>query len=64
MRYDAQAAPKAIGKLFEVEMKMISNSDQESWDPKGLEEKFEAVAEASIQKPEAQARPAEPSNPH
>jgi GWxTD domain-containing protein len=46
--YDAQTAPKAIGKPFDVELKMISNSDQETWDPKGLDAKFEAVAEASI----------------
>jgi GWxTD domain-containing protein len=62
--YDEQAAPRAIGKPFDVELKMISNSDQESWDPKGLDEKFEAVAQASIQKPETQAPPAEPSTPH
>jgi len=64
LSHDAQAAPRAIGKPFNVELKMISNSDQESWDPKGLDEKFEAVAQASIQKPEAEAKPAEPSTPH
>ena len=46
--YDAQAAPKAIGKPFKVEVKMISGSHQETWDPKGLDEEFEAVARASI----------------
>jgi GWxTD domain-containing protein len=46
--YDAQAAPKAIGKPFDVELQMLSNADQESWDPKGLDAKFEAVAQASI----------------
>lgn len=60
--YDAQAAPKAIGKPFDVELKMISNSDQETWDPKGLEAKFEAVAEASIVQPGSEAKPAAPSN--
>lgn len=64
LSYDAQAAPKAIGKPFNVELKMISNSDQESWDPKGLDDKFEAVAEASIQAPGAETKPAEPSHPH
>ena len=58
LSYDEQAAPRAIGKPFNVELKMISNSEQESWDPKGLDEKFEAVAQASIQKP------AEPTTPH
>ena len=62
--YDEQAAPPAIGKPFNVELKMISNSEQESWDPKGLDEKFEAVARASIQKPETETKPAEPSTPH
>lgn len=47
--YDAPALPKAIAKPFKVEVKMISSSYQETWDPKGLDEKFEAVAEASIQ---------------
>jgi GWxTD domain-containing protein len=48
LRYDATAAPKAIGKAFQVEVKMISRSHQETWDPKGLDEKFERVAQASI----------------
>jgi GWxTD domain-containing protein len=46
--YDAPAAPKAIGKPFKVEVKMISRSDQETWDPKGLDDMFEKVAMASI----------------
>jgi len=62
--YDEQAAPKPIGKAFKVELKMISNSDQESWDPKDLDAKFEAVAEASIQKGDAGKKAAEPSTPH
>lgn len=49
--YDEQAAPKAIGKKFRVELNMISNSEQEPADPQDLDQKFEAVAEASIQKP-------------
>lgn len=46
--YDAPALPRPIDKPFKVEVKMVSNAYQETWDPKGLEEKFEAVAEASI----------------
>lgn len=46
--YDAPALPKPIAKPFKVEVKMISSSYQETWDPKGLDEKFEAVARASI----------------
>jgi GWxTD domain-containing protein len=46
--YDEPAAPKAIGKPFKIEVKMISSSYQETWDPKGLDEKFETIAEASI----------------
>lgn len=46
--YDAQAAPKAIGTPFKVEVKMISGSHQETWDPKGLDDMFEKIAEASI----------------
>jgi GWxTD domain-containing protein len=60
--YDEQAAPKPIGKPFKVELKMNSNADQESWDPKDLDAKFEAVAEASIQKGAAAREPAPP--PH
>ena len=45
--YDASSAPPAIGRAFEVELRMISNADQEAVDPKGLEEKIEAVAQAS-----------------
>jgi len=64
LAYDEQAAPKAIGKPFKVELKMISNSDQESWDPKDLDAKFEAVAEASTHPAEAPTKPAESSPPH
>jgi hypothetical protein len=32
---------------------MISDSYQETWDPKGLEERFESVARASILPPPA-----------
>lgn len=45
--YDASAAPPAIGKAFDVEVRMISSTDQEPVDPKGFEEKVEAVAQAS-----------------
>lgn len=69
LQYDAQAAPKAIGKPFDVELKMISNSYQESWDAKDLDAKFEAVAEASIQKqpekkPEPEKKPADSPTSH
>ena len=69
-QYDEQAAPKVIGKPFKVELKMISNSEQESWDPKDLDAKFEAVAEASIvppgseKKPDADKKPADSGDPH
>lgn len=46
--YDKQQAPAAIGKAFRVELMMKSDSDQEAVDPQGLEEKFDAVARASI----------------
>ncbi len=49
--YDKASAPKAIGKAFRVEIRMVSNSDQEPVDPKDLEEKLEAVAKASIVPP-------------
>jgi GWxTD domain-containing protein len=49
--YDAQAAPKAIGKPFQVEVKMISGSHQETWDPRGLDGMFEKIAGASIALP-------------
>ena len=46
--YDEQAAPRAIGKPFKIEVKMISNAYQETWDSKDLDDKTEAVAQASI----------------
>jgi GWxTD domain-containing protein len=46
--YDEKAKPKAIEKPFKIEVKVISNSYQETWDPKGLDERFEEVAQASI----------------
>ena len=46
--YDEQASPRAIGKPFKIEVKMISNSYQETWNPKDLDDKTEAVAQASI----------------
>ena len=46
--YDKRQAPAAIGKPFRVEILLRSSSDQQPLDPQGLEEKFEAVAEASI----------------
>lgn len=50
LTYNAQAAPKAIGKSFTIELNVISNSEQQPVDPEGLDEKFEVVARASIQK--------------
>jgi GWxTD domain-containing protein len=46
--YDKRQAPAAIGKAFRVEILLRSGADQEPLDPQGLEEKFEAVAKASI----------------
>jgi GWxTD domain-containing protein len=46
--YEKQQAPAAIGKPFRVEILLRSGSDQQPLDPLGLEEKFEAVAKASI----------------
>ena len=46
--YDKRQAPAAIGKPFRVEILIRSGSDQQALDPQGLEEKFEAVAKASI----------------
>jgi GWxTD domain-containing protein len=45
--YDEASVPKAIGKPFRVEVRVISNSYQEPIDPKDLAEKFEAVAKDS-----------------
>ena len=45
--YDAEHAPKAIGKPFRAELKMYTDADQEPADPRDLDEKFEAVARAS-----------------
>ncbi len=47
VEYDQAQAPKAIGKAFQVELKMKSDTKQEPVDSKDLEEKFEAVARAS-----------------
>jgi GWxTD domain-containing protein len=46
--YNKEAAPKAIGKPFRVELKLFTEADQEPEDPQGLNQKFEAMAEASI----------------
>lgn len=51
--YDKDAAPKAIGKPFRVELQMISESEQEPDDPRDLDSKFEAMAQASLAPPEA-----------
>jgi len=56
--YDASAAPKAIGKEFNVDLAMESNTEQLPIDEKGLDAKFEAVAEASISKDQPKAPPA------
>ena len=45
--YDAEHAPKAIGKPFKAEVNMISSSYQEPTDADDLNAKFEAVSEAS-----------------
>jgi hypothetical protein len=46
--YDADHAPKAIGKAFQAVVNMVSASYQEPADPDDLNAKFEAVAEASL----------------
>jgi len=46
--YDDEHAPKAIGKAFRADLKMYSEADQEPADPRDLESKFEAVAQASV----------------
>ncbi len=46
--YDAEHAPKAIGKAFRVELKMFSDVDQEPADLRDFDAKVEAVAEASV----------------
>jgi hypothetical protein len=42
--YDQQRTPPAIGKPLQVDIAVRSAADQEAFDPKGLEEKFETVA--------------------
>jgi GWxTD domain-containing protein len=46
--YDKDAAPKAIGKPFQVELKMYSNAEQEPEDVRDMDAKVEAMAEASV----------------
>lgn len=46
--YDEKAAPRAIGRAFRVDLKMKAGGKQEAVKPEELEEKFEAVAKASI----------------
>jgi len=57
--YDAEHAPKAIGKPFKAEVNMVSATYQEPADPDDLNAKFEAVAEASTH-PEAAPKPPVP----
>jgi GWxTD domain-containing protein len=57
--YDAEHAPKAIGKAFKAEVNMISSTYQEPADANDLNAKFEAVAEASMH-PEAESKPPAP----
>jgi GWxTD domain-containing protein len=46
--YDEQAAPKAIGKAFRIDLAVYSADDQQPVDPKTFEELQEKVAQASI----------------
>ena len=46
--YDADHAPKAIGKPFKAEVNMVSSTYQEPANPEDLNAKFESVAEASL----------------
>jgi GWxTD domain-containing protein len=50
--YDAEHAPKAIGKAFRVELKMFSEVDQEPADAHDFDAKVEAVGRASILSPD------------
>ena len=45
--YDDTAAPKSVGKGFQVTVRVISNSNQEPVNEKDFDEKAEAVARAS-----------------
>lgn len=57
--YDAEHAPKAIGKPFKAEVNMVSSTYQEPTNADDLNAKFEAVAEASTH-PEAAPKPPAP----
>jgi GWxTD domain-containing protein len=46
--YDKDAAPKAIGKPFQIELKMYSNAEQEPEDARDFDAKVETMAQASI----------------
>ncbi len=58
--YDADHAPKAIGKPFKAEVNMISSSYQEPTDAVDLNSKFDAVSEASTHPEAAPKAPAPP----
>lgn len=58
--YDAQAAPKAIGKPFTITVLVYSKRLQKPKNPKLFEELEENVAEASIAKPEGATAPKQP----
>ncbi|HKB72495.1 MAG TPA: GWxTD domain-containing protein [Thermoanaerobaculia bacterium] len=62
-RYDAEHAPKAIGKPFIAEVNMISPAYQEPTDAFELNAKFEAVAEASTHPEPAPAPKEAPPQP-
>lgn len=58
--YDAEHAPRAIGKPFKAELNMMTSTYQEPADPDDLNAKFEAVAEASTHPEAAAPKPATP----
>ncbi len=60
--YDAEHAPKAIGKPFKAEVNMISTTYQEPADAADLNSKFDAVSEASTHPEAAPKPPAPPAN--
>ena len=62
--YDAEHAPKAIGKPFKAEVNMISSTYQEPTNPDDLNAKFEAVAEASQHPEPAKEAPKETPPPN
>lgn len=60
--YDAEHAPKAIGKPFKAEVNLVSTTYQEPTDSDDLNAKFEAAAEGSTHSDTAPKPAAPPSH--